>query len=62
MTPISLVVTPPPSAKMTYKRPIPAATYYINPLTVAPDPPRLSLVLCLVRITNEGEALAYDYP
>ena len=62
MTPTSLFVTLSPSAKMTYKRPILAAAYYTNPLTVAPNPPHLSIVLYLVRITNEDEALAYNCP
>ena len=47
---------------MTYERLILAATYYTNPLTVTPNPSRLSLVLYLVKITNEVKALAYNYP
>ena len=62
MTPTSLVITPPPSAKTTYKRLILATTYCTNPLTIIPNPPHLSLVLYLVRITNKDKALAYNCP
>ena len=62
MTPTSLVIAPPPSAKTTYEPPIPVIVYHTNPLTVAPDPPYLSLVLYLVRVTNKDKALVYDCP
>ncbi len=62
MTLTSLVVTPPPSTKMTYEWLIPATAYCTNPLTVIPGLFCLSLVLCLVRVTNEDKALAYNCP
>ena len=62
MTPTSLVIAPPLSAEMTYKRPILATSYYTNPLTIAPDTSYLSLVFCLVRVTNKDKALVYNCP
>jgi len=61
VTPTSPVVVPSSFIKIIYKRLTPVAVHRINPLTVAPDPLCPSLVR-LVRVTNKGEALAYDYP
>ena len=62
MTPISLIIALSPFIKTTYKRPILATTYYTNPLTITPDPFHLSLVLCLVRVTNKDKAPVYNCP
>ena len=45
---------------MTYKQLIPVTAYRTNPLTITPNPLRLSLVLYLVRVTNEDKALVYN--
>ena len=39
-----------------------AAVCYINYLTIAPNPLYLSLVLYLIKVTNKGKALVYNYP
>ena len=46
---------------MIYGQPMLAVVHHTDPLAIVPDPLSPSLVLPPARVTNEEEALVYDY-
>jgi hypothetical protein len=59
LIPLATALSP---SERIYKWLILIAVYYTNPLAAAPNPPHLSLVFCLVKVTNKDEAPVYNYP